>query len=180
MEIIKTAIPEVLIIKPDVFEDERGYFFEAFNREKFKVMGLSVEFVQDNQSLSGKGVLRGLHYQAPPFEQGKLIRVITGAVLDVAVDIRKNSSTYGKHVTMELSGKNKHMCWIPAGFAHGFLSLADNTIFFYKCTQVYHKMSEGVILWNDPDLNIRWNFPNPQVSARDTKAMPFKDFISPF
>ena len=139
MEIIKTPLEGLLIVKPDVFEDDRGYFFESYNRNAFLAQGIAVDFVQDNESRSKKGVLRGLHFQNPPHAQGKLVRVMRGSVLDVAVDIRKKSPTYGKWSSIMLSGQNKWMYWIPAGFAHGFLTLEDDTIFFYKCTQGYNK-----------------------------------------
>ena len=180
MEIIETKINGLFIIQPKVFEDARGYFFESYNESVFKQFGINVNFVQDNQSLSGAGVLRGLHFQAPPFSQGKLVRVITGAVLDVAVDIRKNSPTYGQHVSVELSEENKTMFYIPSGFAHGFLTLRDNTVFSYKCTQVYNKASEGCVLWNDLDLNIQWNVTNPILSEKDIQGTPFTSFVSPF
>lgn len=180
MEIIKTELEGLLIIKPDVFEDERGYFFESYNREKFKNAGIDLNFVQDNESKSKKGVVRGLHLQAPPFEQGKLVRVMRGSVLDVAVDIRKNSPTFGKWASIRLSGNNKWMYWIPPGFAHGFATLEDETIFFYKCTNVYNKESERYFLWNDPDVNIEWGINDPVVSERDRMAPRFSDFVSPF
>lgn len=180
MEVIETKIKDLLIIKPKVFADTRGYFFESYNADVFKQNNISVNFVQDNQSLSNTGVLRGLHFQAPPFEQGKLVRVITGAVLDIAVDIRKNSPTYGEHISIELTEENKTMFYIPPGFAHGFLTLRDNTIFSYKCTNVYNKSSEGCVLWNDKDLNINWNVVNPILSEKDLDGTPFKTFISPF
>ncbi|MFN8116813.1 MAG: dTDP-4-dehydrorhamnose 3,5-epimerase [Bacteroidia bacterium] len=180
MEVIETNIKDLLIIKPKVFADARGYFFESYNEAVFRQNGVDVAFVQDNQSLSNYGVLRGLHFQAPPFDQGKLVRVITGAVLDVAVDIRKNSPTYGKHIAVELTEENKTMFYIPSGFAHGFLTLRDNTIFSYKCSNLYNKASEGCVLWNDSDLNINWNIENPILSEKDIIGTPFKDFISPF
>jgi dTDP-4-dehydrorhamnose 3,5-epimerase len=180
MEIVRTPIEGLLVIKPDVFEDTRGYFFESYNREKFLQHGINVEFMQDNESKSGKHVLRGLHFQDPPYEQGKLVRVMQGSVLDVAVDIRKGSPTYGQWASIELSGGNKWMYWIPAGFAHGFLTLEDNTIFFYKCTNIYHKDSEGSIRWNDPDLAINWGIDTPVISDRDSKSPFFRDFISKF
>lgn len=180
MEVIETKIKGLLIIKPKVFADARGYFFESYNEEVFKQNGINVNFIQDNQSLSNAGVLRGLHFQAPPFDQGKLVRVITGAVLDVAVDIRKNSPTYGQNVTIELTEENKTMFYVPPGFAHGFLTLKDNTIFSYKCTNLYHKESEGTVLWNDKDLNINWNIANPILSEKDLAGTPIKDFRSPF
>ncbi len=180
MEIIKTEIQDLLIIKPQVFEDDRGYFFESFNQEKFLTHGIDVKFVQDNESRSMKNVLRGLHFQKHPYAQGKLVRVMHGSVLDVAVDLRKDSSTYGKWASIVLSDKNKWMYWIPQGFAHGFLTLEDNTVFFYKCTNVYNKTSEGSIRWNDPDLNINWDVDNPILSEKDIVAPLFKDFDSPF
>lgn len=180
MEVIETKIKNLLIIKPKVFADARGYFFESYNEGVFKENNITAHFVQDNQSLSNAGVLRGLHYQAPPFDQGKLVRVINGAVLDIAVDIRKNSPTYGQHVAIELTEENKTMFYIPPGFAHGFLTLKDNTIFSYKCTNLYNKTSEGCVLWNDTDLNINWNVENPILSEKDILGTPFKDFVSPF
>ncbi|MBE0647328.1 MAG: dTDP-4-dehydrorhamnose 3,5-epimerase [Bacteroidales bacterium] len=180
MEIIKTPLEGLLIIKPDVFEDERGYFFESFNQAKFLSHGIDVTFVQDNESKSKRGVLRGLHFQNPPFAQGKLVRVMRGSVLDVAVDIRKESPTYGKWSSIVLSGQNKWMYWVPAGFAHGFLTLEDDTIFFYKCTNIYNKESEGAIRWNDPDLNVDWGISDPVISPKDEVAPLFADFRSNF
>ena len=180
MQVIASPIPDLFVIQPKVFEDPRGYFFESYNRSNFIQYNIDVEFVQDNQSLSQKGVLRGLHFQAPPYAQGKLVRVITGGVLDVAVDIRKNSPTYGKHFSVVLDEKNKTMFWIPPGFAHGFVTLADNTIFSYKCTNVYNKESEGSILWNDPAIGIDWGISSPQLSEKDKEAKLFKDLKSPF
>ncbi|NOU45605.1 MAG: dTDP-4-dehydrorhamnose 3,5-epimerase [Bacteroidales bacterium] len=180
MEIIETKIRDLLIIKPVVFEDNRGYFFESYNKEKFLQKGIDHNFVQDNESKSMKGVLRGLHFQAPPFAQGKLVRVMKGAVLDVAVDIRKNSPTYGKWASIELTESNKWMYWVPPGLAHGFVTLEDNTVFFYKCTNVYNKNSEGSVRWNDPDLKIDWGVANPILSEKDQQSPLFKDFVSPF
>jgi dTDP-4-dehydrorhamnose 3,5-epimerase len=180
MEIIQTPLEGLLIIKPTVYEDDRGYFFESFNQDKFKDAGLDLRFLQDNESKSKKGVLRGLHFQAPPFAQGKLVRVMRGSVLDVAVDIRKNSPTYGKWESIVLSGQNKWMYWIPAGFAHGFATLEDDTIFFYKCTNVYNKASEGSILWCDPELNVKWGIIDPVISDKDKISPKFSDFVSPF
>ena len=175
MEIVPTDIPDVLIIKPQVFADERGYFFESYNREKMITTGIDMDFVQDNESKSAKGVLRGLHFQKPPFSQGKLVRVIQGAVLDVAVDLRQSSPTYGKWVGVELTAKNKWMCWIPSGFAHGFLTLEDDTVFFYKCTNFYNKESEGSVRWNDPKLGIDWRNSNPILSTKDVEAPLFSE-----
>jgi dTDP-4-dehydrorhamnose 3,5-epimerase len=180
MEVLETHIKDLLIIKPKVFEDARGYFFESYNEDVFKRNGVNLSFIQDNQSLSNASVLRGLHFQAPPFAQGKLVRVITGSVLDVAVDIRKNSPTYGQNVTIELNEENKTMFYIPPGFAHGFLTLRDNTIFSYKCTNLYNKASEGTVLWNDKDIDIDWNIVNPILSEKDLVGTPFKEFVSPF
>jgi len=177
---IPTAIPDVLVVQPDVFEDKRGYFFETFNQEKFAELGIKYDFVQDNESLSAKNVLRGLHFQNPPFEQGKLVRVIRGGVRDVAVDIRKGSPYYGKWVSIELTAQNKLMLWIPPGFAHGFLTLEDHTVFSYKCTGFYNRPSEGVISWNDPDINIDWMIEFPELSERDKNGTPFINFNTPF
>lgn len=180
MHVIETQIPGLLEIMPKVFGDHRGYFYESYNKEAFQNFGIHHEFVQDNQSLSSKGVLRGLHFQNPPFAQGKLVRVIQGSVLDVVVDIRKNSPTYGKHHKVLLSGENKLMFWIPPGFAHGFVTLEDETIFSYKCTNVYNKESEGSVLWNDPALGIDWGIEDPQLSAKDEEAKPLSELESQF
>ncbi len=180
MEVIETGLEGLVVIKPKIFEDDRGYFFESYNKNTFTNSGLNLDFVQDNQSLSQKGVLRGLHFQNPPHAQGKLVRVINGAVLDIAVDIRKNSPTYGKWYGLELTEKNKWMLYIPGGFAHGFLTLENNTIFSYKCTNTYHKESEGCILWNDKDINIDWNVQNPLLSPKDLQGTVFKEFTSQF
>lgn len=180
MRIIQTEIPDLLIIQPKIFEDQRGYFFESYNKKDFFENGITADFVQDNQSLSQKGVLRGLHFQDPPFAQGKLVSVMKGGVLDVALDIRKSSPTYGKYVAIELNEKNKTMFWIPEGFAHGFLTLENDTIFTYKCTNFYNKNSEGCILWNDKDLNINWDIKEPILSEKDKTGIAFKDFVSKF
>lgn len=180
MEIEKVDIEGLLIIRPTVFEDDRGYFFEAFNAAKFKDAGLETNFVQDNLSKSTKNVLRGLHFQNPPFAQGKLVSVIRGAVLDVAVDIRKNSPTYGQHYSIVLSEKNKTQFYVPPGFAHGFKTLEDDTIFSYKCTEGYNKESEGSIKWNDNELNIDWDTVSPIVSEKDQVAPSFKELDSQF
>ncbi|MDA1009546.1 MAG: dTDP-4-dehydrorhamnose 3,5-epimerase, partial [Bacteroidetes bacterium] len=149
-------------------------------KKAYQNIGLDLDFVQDNQSLSQKGVLRGLHFQNPPFAQGKLVRVIKGSVIDVSVDIRKDSKTYGKHFSIELSEENKKVVWIPPGFAHGFYTLENDTIFTYKCTGVYNKDSEGALLWNDSELNIDWGVERPLVSEKDLIAGNFKDFKSQF
>lgn len=176
----KTFIEGLLVIKPKVFEDDRGYFFESFNEKLLEQAGLKAKFVQDNQSLSQKNVLRGLHFQAPPFAQGKLVRVIKGAALDVVVDIRKKSPTYSKSYAIELNEQNKTMLWVPEGFAHGFCTLQNDTIFYYKCTNYYDKASEGSIIWNDSDLNINWNISDPVLSEKDRSGVAFKNFSSPF
>jgi dTDP-4-dehydrorhamnose 3,5-epimerase len=180
MEITESFLKGLFVIKPKVFEDERGYFFESYSSQAFKAAGLELAFVQDNQSLSQKNVLRGLHFQNPPHAQGKLVRVITGAVLDVAVDIRKLSLTYGKWIALELTEKNKWMMYIPEGFAHGFLTLEDNTVFSYKCTNFYNKASEGCLLWNDTNIAIDWNVMQPILSSKDMEGTPFKNFKSQF
>jgi dTDP-4-dehydrorhamnose 3,5-epimerase len=180
MDIKTTPIEGLLIIEPQVFTDPRGYFYESYNKEKFVAAGINIEFVQDNQSLSQKGIVRGLHFQAPPFDQGKLVRVIQGAVLDVAVDIRKNSPTYGQNFSIELLAQNRTMFYIPPGFAHGFETLEDNTIFLYKCTDIYNKQSEGGLLWNDAELGIKWQTSNPIISDKDKVLPLLKDLISPF
>jgi dTDP-4-dehydrorhamnose 3,5-epimerase len=180
MNLIKTSIKDLVLIQPDVFPDARGYFFESFQKEKFREMGIDAVFVQDNESMSGKGVLRGLHFQKPPFAQGKLVKVVRGSVLDVAVDLRSSSKTYGKWESSVLSAENKMLMWIPEGFAHGFLVLEDETIFQYKCTNYYNKESEGSIVWNDPDLKIDWGTENPLVSGKDLQGGRFTDLDSPF
>ena len=180
MDVTTTNIKGLLVIKPEVFGDERGYFFESFRDDLMKSNGVSPKFVQDNQSMSSKGILRGLHFQKDPFAQGKLVRVIKGSVLDVAVDIRKKSPTYGQHFSIELNEENKTMFYIPPGFAHGFLTLEDDTVFSYKCTNYYSKESEGAILWNSKLLNINWGIENPILSSKDETAPTFDKFQSPF
>ena len=175
MEIINTPLLDAKIIVPKVFKDERGYFFESFNLETLQKHIGNHNFVQDNQSLSQKDVLRGLHFQKPPFEQGKLVRVLSGSVLDVLVDIRKNSKTFGQHFSYKLCSEKKHMLWVPPGFAHGFLTLEDNTTFFYKVTNYYNKESEGSIIYNDTHLNINWGIENPILSEKDKNANNFKN-----
>ena len=179
MNIIETIIEGVYLIKPKIFKDERGYFFESFNQKEINKK-TNVSFVQDNQSLSSKDILRGLHFQKPPFAQDKLVSVIKGSVLDVVVDIRVNSKTYGKYIIEELNEENHHQLFIPTGMAHGFLSLEDHTIFSYKCSDFYNKESEGAIKWNDPDLNIKWPISNPILSEKDENAKKFSSFVSPF
>ncbi|MBL7900596.1 MAG: dTDP-4-dehydrorhamnose 3,5-epimerase [Bacteroidia bacterium] len=180
MEIIESELKGLFVIKPRVFEDARGYFFESYNKESFAKNGLNLDFVQDNQSLSQKGVLRGLHFQNPPHAQGKLVRVITGAVFDVAVDIRKSSKTYGKWFGLKLSEQNKWMMYIPEGFAHGFLTLENNTVFSYKCTGLYHKEAEDCLLWNDPDIGIQWGTEDVLLSDKDKTGKRISSFRSMF
>lgn len=163
MNIIKTELEGVVIIEPRIFEDARGYFFESFSQRDFSEKVQDVKFVQDNESKSSYGVLRGLHFQRPPFCQSKLVRVIQGAVLDIAVDIRRGSPTFGHHVAVELSSTNHRQLFIPRGFAHGFSVLSDEVIFQYKCDNFYAPQSEGAIAWDDPDLNINWRIPAEHV-----------------
>ena len=170
MNIIDTAIPDVKIFEPKVFGDERGFFVETFRQSHFDDLGLDVQFVQDNHSSSSKGVLRGLHYQIQQ-PQGKLVRVTAGEVYDVAVDLRKSSPTFGKHVGAHLSAANKKILWVPPGFAHGFLVLSDMAEFVYKCTEYYAPEHDRSLLWNDPALNIKWPIDDaPELSAKDVAA----------
>jgi dTDP-4-dehydrorhamnose 3,5-epimerase len=174
-------IDDLLLIEPRIFEDDRGLFFESFNEEKYsKILGAEVRFVQDNISVSKKNVLRGLHFQKPPFAQGKLVTVLKGSVLDVAVDLRRNSKTYGKYEIVELSEKNKNQFWIPPGFAHGFCALEDDTLFLYKCSNYYSPEHEETIMWNDPDLAIDWKIINPIISEKDKIGKDFNTFVSQF
>lgn len=168
-------------IYPTLFKDDRGYFFEAYSQEKYSAICNNLHFVQDNLSKSAKGILRGLHFQTPPNAQGKLVQVIQGAVLDVAVDIRKSSETYGCVFQQILSAENALQMYIPEGFAHGFYTLEDNTIFSYKCTAAYHKAAEGCLLWNDPTLAINWGLDtNPVLSEKDKLGAAFDLFETPF
>lgn len=171
MKVIKTDIEGVVIIEPRIFADERGYFFEAFSEREFAEQVCDCHFVQDNESRSSYGVVRGLHFQQPPYAQSKLVRVIKGRVLDVAVDIRKNSPTFGKHIAVELSEENHRQVFIPRGFAHGYAVLSDEAIFAYKCDNYYAPDSEGAIAWNDADLAIDWQIPAEDVilSEKDKK-----------
>lgn len=180
MEIIEEPISGLLVIKPKVFQDARGYFFESFREDFFKEILGDVKFVQDNQSKSAMGIVRGLHFQKSPYEQGKLVRVIAGSVLDVAVDIRKSSKTYGKAYSIELSADNFLMMYIPPGFAHGFEPLQNDTIFSYRCTNYYHPASEGGIRWDSPEFDILWRAKNPVLSEKDAILPLFSEFESPF
>lgn len=174
MEFKKLALSGLVEITPRIFHDERGLFFETFNNKVFKENGLNVDFLQDNQSFSKKGVVRGLHFQNAPYAQGKLVRVISGMVLDVVVDIRKDSATYGQHLKVVLDASRNNMLYVPEGFAHGFTALED-TVFVYKCTNIYNKEAESGILWNDPVLNIDWEMEEPIVSEKDQYLPLFTD-----
>ncbi len=180
MEIITTDFEGLFVLKPKVFQDKRGYFYESYNQDLFKQNNITTNFIQDNQSLSNKGIIRGLHFQNPPHAQMKLVRVIKGAVLDVVVDIRKNSKTYGQHFSIELNEENFLMLYIPVGFAHGFATLKDDTIFSYKCSETYHPESEGGLTWNDPEFKIDWQMENPILSPKDEKYDSFNLFVSLF
>lgn len=174
MNVIETAIEGALILEPRVFGDDRGFFMETWNARGFAAAGLDLQFVQDNHSRSSRGVLRGMHYQAPG-PQGKLVRVTAGAVYDVAVDMRRSSPTFGKWFGVELSAANKRMFWVPEGLAHGFLCLEDGTDFLYKCTALYEPANEHSLLWNDPEVGIEWPLGDivPQLSAKDQAGLPF-------
>lgn len=179
MKFIDTKIPDVKIIEPVVFGDERGFFFESFNQQQFEVaVGYPVHFVQDNHSKSSKGVLRGLHYQLAPHAQGKLVRCVVGEVFDVAVDIRKNSHTFGQWVGVNLSAENKRQLWIPEGFAHGFVTLSDTAEFLYKTTNYYAPQSEGSIRWDDPQVGIEWPIEGEvSLSKKDQAAVSFNSAL---
>ena len=178
MAVIKTAIEGVYIIEPTVFGDERGYFFESYNEERFRSeTGIDVHFVQDNESRSKRGVLRGLHFQKKPYAQAKLVRVVQGKVLDVVVDIRKESPTFGKHIAVELSDNNHRQLFIPKGFAHGYVVMEDDTVFQYKCDEFYHPEAEGGIAWNDPDIGIDWGVAESDIilSEKDKRHPLLKE-----
>lgn len=183
MNIIKTDIEGVLIVEPRVFGDERGYFFESFNERDFlQQTGMAVRFVQDNESRSRYGVVRGLHFQRPPYAQAKLVRVVEGRVLDIAVDIRCGSPSYGRHVAVELSSDNKRQLFIPKGFAHGFAVLSETALFQYKCDEYYHPEAEDAIAWDDCTLAIDWKIKSSDVilSEKDSHHQSFNDFVTPF
>jgi len=182
MKFIKTHISDVYIIEPSVFGDNRGYFLESFNLEKFEENVSPIKFVQDNESKSSKGVLRGLHFQKPPFNQAKLVRCIEGRVMDVAVDLRKGSPTYGKHITVELTGENKKQLFVPRGFAHGFSVLSDTAIFAYKVDNIYAPESDSGIRYDDKELNIDWGLKGSEVlvSTKDAELPFFLEFQTPF
>lgn len=182
MEVIKTDIEGVVILEPKVFRDARGYFFESYSKREFDEKVAPVDFVQDNESCSTRGVMRGLHFQRPPFTQAKLVRCVKGAVLDVAVDLRKGSPTYGRHVAVELTEENHRQFFIPKGFAHGFAVLSDVAVFQYKCDEFYHPEADGGISILDPSLKIDWRIDPADaiLSEKDTKHPLLKDFITPF
>ena len=183
MQIIPTSISGVFIIEPRVIGDARGYFFESFSARDFATAtGIDVTFVQDNESFSHYGVVRGLHFQLPPHAQSKLVRVVRGAVLDVAVDLRKGSPTYGQHLAVELSADNHRQFFMPKGFAHGFSVLSPEVVFQYKCDEYYHPESEGALAWDDADLAIDWQLPQEDIilSEKDRRHPAFKAFVSPF
>ena len=182
MEVIKTLIEGVVIIEPRLFKDGRGYFFESFNQREFEEKVCKTTFVQDNESKSSYGVIRGLHFQKPPFAQSKLVRVVKGAALDVAVDIRKGSPTFGQHVAVELTEENHRQFFIPRGFAHGFSVLSEEVIFQYKCDNFYAPLSEGALVWNDPDLAIDWRIPMDKglLSEKDNYHPRLRSIDSPF
>lgn len=182
MNVIKTDIEGVVVIEPRVFDDARGYFFESYSKHRFDEAIRPVEFVQDNESMSTRGVIRGLHFQRPPFSQSKLVRCVRGAVLDVVVDIRRGSPTYGSHVAVELTGENRRQLFVPCGFAHGFAVLSDEAVFQYKCDNYYHPESEGGISIADNSLGIDWRI-NPAeaiLSDKDLRNPMLRDFESPF
>lgn len=180
MKITKTKIEGLLLIEPDVYSDIRGYFFESYNKKKFEEMGLNFRFVQDNISKSGLNTIRALHYQVGDKAQGKLCQVLVGKVLDVAVDLRFNSPTFGQHFSYVLNSENKTQIWIPPGFAHGFSVLSNQVIFSYKCTEFYSKEHERTILYNDPDLNIDWQVSNPVIAEKDLTGKRFKEIEKDF
>jgi dTDP-4-dehydrorhamnose 3,5-epimerase len=182
MNFIKTKIPEVVLIEPTIFGDHRGYFLETYNQVAFEKNIGDITFVQDNESKSSKGVLRGLHFQKPPFAQAKLLRCVEGTILDVAVDIRKNSKTYGMHVAVELSGENKKQLFVPRGFAHGFVVLSEFATVEYKVDNRYAPKEEGGIMWNDPQLKVDWqlNDKEVQLSEKDKNLSFFSEFETPF
>ena len=174
MNVIKTEIEGLLILEPKIFGDSRGYFYESYNKQRFEeVTGLNINFVQDNQSKSCYGVLRGLHFQKPPYAQSKLVRCVKGQILDISVDIRKSSPTFGKYIAVELNENNHRQLFIPHGFAHGFVVLSEEAIFQYKCDNFYNKESEGAIAWNDPEIGIDWGIPSADIILSD------KDKVNP-
>ncbi|MBL7981953.1 MAG: dTDP-4-dehydrorhamnose 3,5-epimerase [Flavobacteriales bacterium] len=178
MEVVTTGLEGLLVLRPRLFGDDRGFFLESFNEQRFKALtGADVRFVQDNESSSRAGVLRGLHFQADPHAQGKLVHVGRGSVLDVAVDLRHGSPTQGRHFSIHLNAAKREMLWIPAGFAHGFVALEDDTLFLYKCTNYYQPAAERTIRWNDPELAIDWGITDPLVSPKDADGMSYRTYL---
>ena len=180
MQVHETGFEGLLILQPKLFKDARGTFHESWNETTFKELGLEIRYIQDNQSVSHKNVLRGLHFQHPPFAQGKLVRVTRGKALDVVVDLRKNSATFGKHFKIELSEEKANILWIPAGFAHGFAALENNTVFQYKCDALYNPEAEDCLLWSDSNLGIDWEIENPITSEKDKEGKKLIDLTNPF
>lgn len=180
MKVTTFDIKGLKLIEPDVFRDERGFFMESYNKTRFTKIGISDVFVQDNHSRSSKNVLRGLHFQVPPFAQSKLVRVTSGEVVDVAVDLRADSATYGQWQAVKLNDRNNNIFYVPEGFAHGFVVLSDTADFLYKVNNIYSKEHDGGIIWNDKDINIDWEIDNPMVSDKDSKLLTLKEFNSPF
>ncbi len=178
-KLLHTDIPDVKVVEPKVFPDERGYFLESFKKSDFISLGIERDFKQDNHSFSVAGTLRGLHFQKPPYAQGKIVRVVVGRIIDVAVDVRVGSPTYGRYVSVELSADNHLMLWVPEGFAHGFLALTDSLV-LYKATSEYNKASEGGLIWNDPDVGIKWPVETPILSEKDTQWPKLKNLKSGF
>jgi dTDP-4-dehydrorhamnose 3,5-epimerase len=174
MQISKTSLPDVLLVEPRVFGDARGYFMETYRQDRFADVGVPDVFVQDNESFSTRGILRGLHYQWPK-PQGKLVRVLHGSVYDVAVDVRRGSETFGQWFGVELSAENKRQLWVPAGFAHGFCVSSDDALVVYKCTDYYAPECEHTLLWNDPAIGVSWPTDNPQLSAKDVEGIPLAE-----
>lgn len=180
MNVFETNLNDALLIQPRIFGDQRGFFFETYQKDRYKKEGMDFHFVQDNLSRSSRGTLRGLHFQVPPYAQGKLVYVLEGEVLDVIVDLRKKSSSFGHSFQVELSAENKKQLWVPPGFAHGFLVLSDSALFAYKCTHYYHQEAEGGILWSDPFLKIKWPIDSPLLSERDRNLPTWENLKSPF
>ena len=180
MQVHETGFEGLLILQPKLFKDARGTFHESWNETTFKELGLEIRYIQDNQSVSHKNVLRGLHFQHPPFAQGKLVRVTRGKALDVVVDLRKNSATFGKHFKIELSEEKANILWIPAGFAHGFAALENNTVFQYKCDALYNPEAEDCLLWSDSNLGVDWEIENPITSEKDEEGKKLIDLTNPF
>ena len=180
MQVQETGFEGLLILQPKIFQDNRGAFHESWNSTTFKNIGLDIPFLQDNQSISQKNVLRGLHFQHPPFAQGKLVRVTRGKALDVVVDLRSDSKTFGKHFKIELTETKANMLWIPQGFAHGFIALENQTVFQYKCDALYNPKAEDCLKWDDESLNINWGVENPIVSEKDMQGKQLTDIANPF